>query len=316
MTPVAGSRAPDRVITCDESGYEGEKLVGGTTDVFVHGSVSMDQAEADACMVELRARIKSPATEYKANHLLREKHRRVLVWLLGESAPLLGHARIHLIDKTYFLIARAFALLTDAGEQPALALYAQGPRLFGWARWAAFLESANNVLRVKERVEAVSPIDAFFHMLAVLEAPEGPVTDAIRLLQHSRPQAEAFRAALATDAVPSLDALIPAIARAVAHWGADGTNVTVIHDRQNALSPERVVQLKEMCPGLADLRLAASADDARIQLADIVAGTARRIASELLNGRGDDELAELFTPYSDPASIWVDPRSWGLLGPR
>jgi hypothetical protein len=32
-------------IACDESGYEGEKLIGTTTDVFAHASVRMPVAE-------------------------------------------------------------------------------------------------------------------------------------------------------------------------------------------------------------------------------------------------------------------------------
>ena len=33
-------------IACDESGYEGEKLIGSTTAVFAHGSVRLDHATA------------------------------------------------------------------------------------------------------------------------------------------------------------------------------------------------------------------------------------------------------------------------------
>lgn len=58
-------------IACDESGYEGDKLIGTTTDVFAHASVRLDRAAAAACMRELRERIRSPALEYKAGHVLR-----------------------------------------------------------------------------------------------------------------------------------------------------------------------------------------------------------------------------------------------------
>src|SRR5688572_25420257 len=90
-------------IACDESGYEGEKLIGTTTDVFAHASVDLDTASAAACLAELRDRIRSPAREYKANHLLREKHRAVLAWLLGPAGPLHGpgrtHGHVYLIEK-------------------------------------------------------------------------------------------------------------------------------------------------------------------------------------------------------------------------
>src|SRR5690242_9076845 len=59
-------------IACDESGSEGEHLVGGNTDVFAHASVNLSIDTSAACVQEIRARIGSPALEYKANHLLRE----------------------------------------------------------------------------------------------------------------------------------------------------------------------------------------------------------------------------------------------------
>jgi len=58
-------------IACDESGSEGEKLVGGVTAVFAHAGVRLSHEEAATCVRSLREMIKSPAVEYKANHLLR-----------------------------------------------------------------------------------------------------------------------------------------------------------------------------------------------------------------------------------------------------
>ncbi|MEV0647003.1 hypothetical protein AB0I28_17230 [Phytomonospora sp. NPDC050363] len=302
MTPAAAQPPPELVITCDESGYEGEKLVGGTTRLFVHGSVRISSADADECLRELRRRIKSPATEYKANHLLREKHLPVLRWILGPDGPLLGNAHIYLIDKTYFLLAKLIEVFDEPDDAAARHLLAEGPASFGAARWAAFLEAANGVLRIKERVEALSPIDTFFHMLDVLHRG-GPLDR----LRGRRERAESFRAGLAEDpaAFPVLDALIPAIERAVTHWSAGGAGVAVVHDRQNALSPERVVQLKELCPDLTGLSLSASFTDARVQLADIMAGTARRIIEHRLNGVDNPELVALFDPYADTGSLLV-----------
>ncbi len=93
-------------IACDESGYEGEKLIGGVTDVFAHAAVALDKETSAACVAELRERIRSPATEYKANHVLRSKHRPVLLWLLGPKGPLLGQAQVQLVDKAYFLASQ------------------------------------------------------------------------------------------------------------------------------------------------------------------------------------------------------------------
>lgn len=37
-------------IACDESGSEGEKLIGGETDVFAHASVRLDVQTATECI--------------------------------------------------------------------------------------------------------------------------------------------------------------------------------------------------------------------------------------------------------------------------
>ncbi len=78
-----GAAGPCLEIACDESGSDGENLTGGNTDVFAHAGVSLPLAEAASAVREIRDRIRSPAEEYKANHLLREKHRAVLEWLLA-----------------------------------------------------------------------------------------------------------------------------------------------------------------------------------------------------------------------------------------
>lgn len=93
-----------REIACDESGYEGEKLIGSTTRLFAHASVLVPAP--GTILAELRDRIRSPATQYKANHLLREKHRAVLVWFLGPDGPMLGNGHVFLLDKAQFVRER------------------------------------------------------------------------------------------------------------------------------------------------------------------------------------------------------------------
>ncbi len=89
---------------------------------------------ASAAVQEIRDRIRSPAEEYKANHLLREKHRAVLEWLLAPSGPLHGHAYVHLTEKTYFMVERVLDLLLgDPGG--ALPLCRAGADTFGAERW-------------------------------------------------------------------------------------------------------------------------------------------------------------------------------------
>lgn len=278
-------------IACDESGYEGEKLIGGVTDVFAHAAVRLDEESAARCIKELRERIRSPATEYKANHVLRSKHRPVLIWLLGPSGPLLGQAHVQLVDKTFFLISRLVGQ-----EDAANTLYAAG-RSTGGPEWDAFLAAANTLLRTKE---AVAPVESFDEAVANLNL------DGLETLEP--PYADQARAALLEDprALPPLDPLLPAIVRATQFWG-DG-RVVISHDRQTTLSPDRIAQLKQLS-NLEELELVDSFSHPRVQVADFLAGVARKIASDQLKGTDDAELTTLLRPYVDPLSTWSDHES-------
>jgi hypothetical protein len=208
----------------------------------------------------------------------------------------------------------------------------RGGRAFGREQWGAFLVSSNDLMRAKDRSDVRTSVDAFFSMVDVLRraGAGGGIDEILGLLGRARPRADSFRARLVDnpETIPTLDPLIPAIVRAVHHWGEGRKPVSIIHDRQNTLSAERIARLKEISgaphPGLLDyspggrltsLVLVDSYSDARVQIADILAGAARKIASDELGDRGDAELTTLLRPYVDPFSIWGDDRSWSLLDP-
>ena len=328
------TRQPTEVeIACDESGSDGENLTGGNTDVFAHGSVDVPMADASAAIREIRDRIRSPAEEYKANHLLREKHRAVLEWTLGPSGPLHGHAYVHLTEKTFFMVERVVDLLLGdpAGAAP---LFRAGAHTFGDERWKAFLTASNALLRVRGDADADpgAPVDAFLRAVDALaeQAPDlrdrdmTDVADVLKLLGGARSRAADHRARLlaAPALIPVLNPLLPAIVRTAAHWSAGGRAVTLVHDRQNMLTEERIEWLRETAR-IEGLRLVVARDDTRVQLADFLAGIARSIASHELNGRGDATLTALLRPYvasgasgdsgSAWGSVWGDERSKGRL---
>jgi hypothetical protein len=327
---VTGNRTDRHVleIACDESGYEGENLIGATTEVFAHASVRLTTESATDCILETRDRIRSPAQEYKSNHLLREKHRSVLEWLLGPLGPIHGNAHVHLTDKTFFVVGRVIDLLVDGVTEPdrramAVTLYREGRPAFGREPWEAFLKSFNDLMRPRNRRGTEISVDSFFGMAEALRlAAVGSAAGQIMgLLCKARPRADAVRARLLDSprTIPALDPLLPAIVRAVVHWSEGGTPVWIVHDEHTTLTVERIAQLKErLCdprPRLAGLRLVDSRADARVQVADFLAGVARKIASDELNDRGDAQLTALLRPYVDPWSTWAHDRSWSLLGP-
>lgn len=298
-------------IACDESGSDGENLTGGNTDVFAHGSVDVPRADAAAAIREIRDRIRSPAEEYKANHLLREKHRAVLEWTLGPSGPLHGRAYVHLTEKTFFMVERVVDLLLGdpAGATP---LFRAGAHTFGAERWKAFLAASNALLRVRGDANGGpgAPVDAFFRAVDALaeRAPglgDEEVADVLKLLGGARSRAEEQRARLLASPalIPVLNPLLPAIVRTAAYWSAGGRAVTLVHDRQNMLTEERIEWLRETAR-IEGLRLVVARDDTRVQLADFLAGIARSIASHELNGRGDTTLTALLRPYVDSGSAW------------
>jgi hypothetical protein len=265
-----------REIACDESGYEGEKLVDTTTDVFAHAGVHLDTVTAGAVLHELRRRIRSEATQYKAGHLLRQKHRATLEWFLGPQSPVYGHGHVFLIDKAYHVVTKLAELLDRDPDTLDRSPY--------------FLAAANDVLRVKDTPGVV---DEFFRVSGFTEGRER--IELFRLWLRSDPEVNSV-----------LDPLVPALVAAADRWGP----VTVVHDRQIMLPARRIGRIRELSGGrLADVRFGGAEEHPQIQLADILAGTVRHIASEELRGRGDPGLTALAKPYLGAGSIWDDARS-------
>ncbi len=306
-------------VACDESGSEGEHLIGANTDVFAHGSVHLALDEAAASVQEVRDRVRSPATEYKANHLLREKQRAVLEWILGADGPLLGQAHVHLTDKTAYVVDRLVLVLTGEEAPVTRAVLLQaGPALGD--RWQRLLHTGNDLLRSRSLLAAPMPVDAFFTALDDI-AGQGEldgVAEAFATLRSGRERAEAYRSGVAPDppVVPFLEPFFPALVRTIAYWSdrLDGP-VAVVHDETNTLTSERLEHVRRIAgPALASFERVDSTDDARVQLADFLAGVARKLASDALGGRADQPMVELLRPYVDPASVWGDPLSGAQLG--
>lgn len=308
-------------IACDESGSEGEKLVGGNTEVFAHASVAIGLDEARACVAELRRRIRSPAVEYKANHLLRAKHRAALIWLLGKSGPTYRRARVYLVEKT-FLLVRSLVDQTTGGangqaSRQALVLHRDAPDEVGHAHWQAFLESSNQLLWARNGDFPRPTQAAYTHLLdrmrrSAAGTASGDVLDLIWTARAAVVGGGSSR----DPGTPALDPLLPALSRAVESWALSGQRVAIVHDEQSTITDGLINRLKGTQPALTDIRLVDSMDDARVQVADFLAGVARRIAEDALTGAADTELTALLRPYVDPQSVWGDSDSWAALEPR
>jgi hypothetical protein len=197
----------------------------------------------------------------------------------------------------------------------ALTLYRSGEQSYGTHRWQEFLTLGANIFRTNNRWLPKTPVPLFYAAVDALAQTHAAadVHEVMTLLRSTRPIAEATRAAhlQSPKLTPLLEPLIPALTRAVHFWGSRAEVVYVIHDEQSALTPERIADIARTFaasqPGrqLKGVRLVDSRGDARVQLADFVAGIARRLASDKLYDRQDIELMALLRPLISSESIWA-----------
>ena len=320
--PEAGPAVEVVEIACDESGSEGEKLVGGTTGVFAHASVDVPVEVAVACIADVRVRARSPAEEVKASVVLRQQNRAVLEHLLGPDGPLHGRAHVHLTEKEFHLVGVLVALLGGGTAGATDVLHRDAARVVGAAAWLGLLGSFNDLLRARlvadARVHAARLFAQADH--AAARHPGTPAGDLLAEVAAARPETDAALVDLLrrSHEVTVLDPLVPALVAAVRHWAAGGRRVRVVHDEHRTLRESglgRLAGLRGADGPLQRIGFVDSRDDPRVQVADLLAGAARRIASEELAGRGDPVLTSLLRPYVGPASVWGDERSRPVLLP-
>ncbi|MFE0531205.1 hypothetical protein ACFW0V_26750 [Micromonospora parva] len=296
-------------IACDESGFSGTNLLHSTAPVITHASVDLAADEAVAIITALRSGFRFAPHELKSGRFLRGSGaQEALEWFL---AALAGRAHVHLIDKEFFLVTRIVDfLLTEpsyaAGTRlarehhpAALALHEAG-RSTG-SDWSAFLSAFVDLVRMKRRLPVDQTVRRFFQARDALRRHDlGTVADAV--LAGLRPnQVRAVVARLDADdrtVPPPLEPLLPALAETVLSWSGGQRQVLVTHDEQSALTADRLTRLQRVLaangdasaaggsraaglpPGvspLAGLVMVDSRDDPRVQVADLLAGVARRM---------------------------------------
>jgi hypothetical protein len=330
LPPTEGAGAGFAVVevACDESGFSGSNMLDAPTPLFTHASVDLSVDEAADVIRVLRTGFRWSLREFKSGPFLRGPNAAAaLEWLL---AALNGRAHVYLIDKEYFLVTRIVDLflvepsyaagtrLTQADRPAALALYRGGRT--GGRDWSFFLAAFVDLVRTKRRHEPVADlIDRFFQARDAVAAA-GLGTEADHVLDGlSQTQVRAVLARLAHDdqsIPPPLEPMLPALAETVLFWSRGQRQVLVIHDEQSALTASRLRRLQQVLTdgaaspaavtgeaGTAPVRLSPlaglvtvdSRDDPRVQVADLLAGVARRWPDI-----GDDALLR---PFLSPTSL-------------
>ncbi|WP_218105939.1 hypothetical protein [Micromonospora citrea] len=294
-------------IACDESGFSGTNLLRSPTPVIVHASVDLGADEAIGLITALRSGFRFSPYEFKSGQFLRGPGAGgALEWFL---AALKGRAHVHLVDKEFFLVTRIVDLLltepsyaagtrlTQAHRPAALAVYRAGRFVGG--EWDAFLAAFVDLVRIKRRRPGPRNAERFFQARdALLRRGLGAPADAVLSgLSPTRVWDVLTRLDDDRSIPPPLEPMLPALAETVLSWSGGQRRVLVTHDEQSALTADRLTRLRQVLaddggPSAADagragalpagvsplagLVMVDSRDDPRVQVADLLAGVARR----------------------------------------
>jgi hypothetical protein len=331
LPPVAAVADAVVEIACDESGFSGTNLLDPATPVITHASVDLSTGEAAGLIAALRSGFRFSLNEFKSGQFLRgPRAGEALEWFL---AALSGRAHVHLVDKEYFLVTRIVDLLlaepsyaagtrlTQDHRPAALTLY-RAKRSAG-SDWGVFLAAFVELVRIKHRPDRRA-LERFFQARDAL-VRDGLGAEAEGVLDGlSRTRVRAVLTRLSDDdqsIPPPLEPMLPALAETVLFWSGGERQVLVIHDEQSALTAGRLRRLQQVLADgagsspagadetgsspagvspLAGLVMVDSRDDPRVQVADLLAGVARR-----LPGIVDDGPLQ---PFLSPTSLRVPER--------
>jgi len=313
-------------IACDESGFSGTNLLDPATPVITHASVDLSTGDAAGLIAALRSGFRFSLNEFKSGQFLRgPRAGEALEWFL---TALSGRAHVHLVDKEYFLVTRIVDLLlaepsyaagtrlTQDHRPAALTLY-RAKRSAG-SEWGVFLAAFVELVRIRHRPDRRA-LERFFQARDSL-VRDGLGAEAEGVLDGlSRTRVRAVLARLSDDdqsIPPPLEPMLPALAETVLFWSGGERQVLVIHDEQSALTAGRLSRLQQVLADgagsspagadeagsspagvspLAGLVMVDSRDDPRVQVADLLAGVARR-----LPGIVDDGPLQ---PFLSPTSL-------------
>jgi hypothetical protein len=332
--PLQGGLPPPDVvagtaveIACDESGFSGTDLLHPATPVIAHASVDLCASEAVELIAALRSRFRFSPNEVKSGQFLRDPGAgEALEWFL---AALSGRAHVHLVDKEYFLVTRIVDLLlaepsyaagtrlTQHHRPAALTLYRA--RRSAGSDWGVFLAAFVELVRIKRRHRPDSrTLERFFQARDAM-VRDGLGAEAEGVLDGLSPtRVRAVLTRLSDDdrsIPPPLEPMLPALAETILFWSGGQRQVLVIHDEQSALTAGRLSRLQQVLADgagsaqagadetgspagvspLAGLVMVDSRDDPRVQVADLLAGVARRLPGIIDDGP--------LQPFLSPTSL-------------
>lgn len=339
--------ADTAAIFCDESGHDGENLIGGTTPVLAHSSLNIGLEEATELVAYIRTKTRAQSPELKAGEIMRNSQ--VVDDLFGERGQLVGRAQVYLVEKAYFAVGKIIDLLIEeeayrngvdlyaGGHAKAMAddLYELGPRAMARDGWNDLVSAFTSLMRTKQRKGGPKEtVEDFFEKIDKyrLTARRAKVATILGLLWKTRDHADTFQTAIEEGLrMRSLDPLQTSLYQLAYTWHKKlDKPLVIVHDEQTALTEPILKTLVEVANNgtphgfnlpnfrfpLVGVMQVDSKADPRIQLADIAAGFTRQVAESVLQGTEEEKCLMQARRVIHFNSIWGDSASWEKIRPR
>lgn len=329
-------------IACDESGSDGENLIAGGTRVFAHGSTNLSLEEADALIEGLQLKTNFGGAELKSTRVLKGKHLRTTLGLFEPGGPLDGRVRVSITDKAYMAVCKIVDLVIEedaysrgeqlhqhgVARQMARDLFAEGPRAYGADVWQALLGQFVSFVRSTQRRGAKTSLDQLLRTVddLRLKSRRRRVEEAMQLLWRGRSELARYAevGGMSQEVLRTLDPVVPAVMQTAGVWHeALASPIRLVHDRNSALTTEACAEIMRagahphpdfpIKVPIESIRLVDSREDARVQIADIVAGLGAIAGRSSLEGRLDPDIRKAVEPSLISSSLWADAESWRLL---
>ncbi len=315
-------------IAGDESGSDGENLADATHRFFTYGTNCLSTADAVDLVRGIRVSIGSSlkdiedARELKAGPLI-AKHPEVVAQVLRDS-PLVSQSSIYVADKWFFLAGKMVSLVieeqaADMGipiaaieRRLAVDLMDEVAPSIGEQLWGELMTTFNQVVRFYHPASGVSTSAVpFLRTLNQVRRSWNGKSPVVDFMWKARLQILQYVQEYSAPIVRYLEPMVPTLLAVSGEWSDrfPGSRVGLVADEQGALTPESRALLVAAAPvmksRLVTVTTRKSHTDARIQVADLLAGSGRHAAQTLQDGR-TDRLTEAVIPLLDRNGMWSD----------
>jgi len=345
---AANAEEPERLsaslltIACDESGSEGENIMGSRDPLFVHASTSVGLDFAEELLADFRASTRSQAPEIKSKTALRAANRPALLRMLAAVG---SSGNIYLLEKQFFMAAKLVNTLiaepaaelgmdvagAGQGRQFASMLHERAPQALGDESWRALLESFNDLIRLHARKGDSPPAPHVF--LDHLRSARGRCDDRVvgeilEWIWQFRDHVSNYSDTDQRSRFREFDPMFGTLTSIAMTWTVRVGDVPMefLVDEYSTLDATTITMIKqavseplnlrgEALPrsNLRDIRSIDSRHDARVQVADVLAGVGQEIARMAYAGVLDDDLQNATREMLDGNGMWADDSALDLL---